>query len=266
MKNMELKNMLEYIEKRLESTFKSPLIKSAWLVNVEGFEKEDFAHISFIINNTKKGYTKELNHIKKKLDILKKDRKIKFQFTLYPITDYWDKLRYIDPDLLSEMRLSIILYDPSGFFAPLKILLIQGKIPCTREAVQVILKESPQKILKVHNELKREIISSLYNLTIDAAQAPIVLAGYDPPIPRNIPPILDNLFVKKKLLKKSSFNICSEIITYYKDIEHGKIKQISGNDLHIFLEASELFIKDMEELMKKIAKNPQSSKKSTTTR
>lgn len=246
--------MLEHIEKRLDKIFKYTIVKSAWLVNIEGVEKENFAQISFIINNTIKGYTKELKDIKKDLELLKKDENVKFQFTLYDITDYWDRLKSMDVKLYSEMRLSIILYDPSGFFAPLKILLIQGKIPCTREAVQVIMKESPEKILKVHNELKREIISSLYNLTIDAGQAPIVLVGHDPPIPRDVPGELERIFVKRKMLNATSVKICADIIKYYKDVEHGRITVISGKDLHVFLEASEIFIKDMEELMKKIAK------------
>lgn len=244
--------MLEYAEKAMAPVFEFHAVKSAWLANIEGAEQENFAQISLIINNTKKGYTSEIKQIRKALNGLENDKNIRFRFCIYKVTEYWDRLKSMDVKLYSEMRLSIILYDPSGFFAPLKILLLEGKIPCTREAVQSIMKESPKKILKVHNEMKREIISSLYNLVIDAGQAPIVLAGYDPPIPRKLPELLDAVFVKTNLLGKDTVKICSDIITYYKDVEHGKITVISGNDIHVFLEASEIFVERMEKLMGKL--------------
>jgi len=248
---MELERLLKYIEKRLEPIFLSPILKSAWFVNIEGVEQENLAQISLIINNTAKGYRKELKLIKEKLEILKKDKRVRFQFNLYKITEYWDKLRSMDSDLYSEMRLSIILYDPSGFFAPMKVLLLKGKIPCTREAVQSIIQESFKKVVSVRNELKQNIISSIYSLTLDAAQAPIVLAGFDPPIPKKVPETLERLFVKKKLLDRKTVELCSNIIKYYKDVEHGRINVISGEDLRVFLEASERFIRSMELLMKK---------------
>jgi len=252
--NMDLKDMLEYVEKSLENVFKSPVVKSAWIINMDGAEKENLAHVSLIINNTQKGYNEEFRKVKKSLDSLKNDNKIRFHFNVYKITDYWDRLKSMDAKLYSEMRLSIILFDPSGFFAPLKVLLLEGKIPCTRESVQLVMKESPTKILKVHSDIKREIISSIYNLVIDAGQAPIVLAGYDPPIPRKLPNLLETLFVKKNMLDNKTVNVCSDIVTYYKDIEHKRITSISGDDLLVFLEASELFIKRMEKLMNRVSK------------
>ncbi|MFH1127447.1 MAG: hypothetical protein ABIG84_01410 [archaeon] len=261
---METKEHLEEIERKISPLYRYSSIKTVWLTKSGHTESDNLVCVSIIVNDTKKGYTKEFREIRAYLKKFENSNRQKYVFDIYKLSEYWRKLVYADPKLYAEMRLSIILYDPAGFFAPLKVLLLEGKMPCTRESAYALMTSAPEKIMRVHKNIKLDVLTKLYNLVVDAAQAPIVLKGYDPPIPKALPGALKSIFSGNELQNKD-ISILENIIKYYKDVEHGKITTISGSDLHIFLEASEIFIKDMEDLMKKIT-NPQSTKKSTTTR
>lgn len=248
---MNIEKCLKKAEQKLTPIYRFPIVKALWLVDALNSESDKTIYISVIVNDTHKDYKKNIKKIHIFLNKFDKSENPEYLFKIYTLSEYWNLLVSGDARLYSEIRLSMILYDPAGFFAPFKVLLLQGKIPCTRESAYRTIICAPEKIMHVHRNIKREVLSALYNLVIDAGQAPLVLKGFDPPIPKKLPDMLTSCFSRKELSEKD-IELLKNVIVYYKDVEHGKINEISANNIHVFLEASEIFIKNMERLMNKL--------------
>jgi len=80
-----------------------------------------------------------------------------------------------------------------------------------------------------------------------------MLYGLPPPTPKETIQLLDDIFVKKeKLLEKKYVETLEKIRTIYKDIEHGKVTEVSGKDIDDMLKNAEEYLKRIKELFKQI--------------
>ena len=136
-----------------------------------------------------------------------------------------------------------------------------GKVKPSPEAIDMnmdigdrLLERTKQKLLSVVGE-------DLYYATLNTAQAALMLYGIPPTTPRETVAMMEEIFVKKeKLLDQKYVDILEKIRKYYKDVEHNKIKEISGTEIDKLLKETDSYLKGIKELFNAIEKKSQTHK------
>lgn len=169
--------------------------------------------------------------------------------TFYDLTDYWNLVRHGSPVTYSEIREGIPLYDPSGFFLPLKKLLDKGKIPGTKEAMRSLIAKAPRRINKIEKKYKAQVIEQMYNAVVDAGQAILIVHGVAAPVQKDVPDTLQRHLVDEGILSERDVEQCRNVISYWKDYEHDEIERIEGEDLNDVLKDAEAFIETAEHIL-----------------
>lgn len=227
------------------------VVKAVWLV------VEEDTHTAIVLLDDTSGMdVAAIDTVKiSLLELAKKirrEKKLDFEVLFYLLTDYWALVRHGSPVTFAEIREGVPIYDPSGFFIPLKKLLEQGRIPGTKEAMKSLLEEAPLRLLRIERIHTGRIVEELSSAVIDAGQAPLLLIGVSPPVPRRLPEMLKVHFVKKRMLESEYIRYCQDVIKYAKAVEHKEITHISGEDLDALLGKAVRFVERMERLMRKL--------------
>jgi uncharacterized protein (UPF0332 family) len=171
-----------------------------------------------------------------------------FHIQTYILTDFWDSLKEANPVIFTMLRDGVPLYD-RGVFMPWKLLLQMGRIKPSPEAIDMnreigekLLKRTRQKLLSIIGE-------DLYYALLNPAQAALMLYGLPPPTPKECVKLMEDIFVKKeKLLEKKYVDILESVRKYFKDIEHGNVKSVSGKDVDKLLKNAEDYLKRIDQL------------------
>lgn len=215
-------------------------IRAAWLVPID---KEILFCI--LLNDLIKTKTRKIfNYIMKKKGFCKN-----IKIYIYFLSEYFQNIMQNKEEYFNEIKRAMIIYD-TGLIKPIKILIEQGKIKKTKEAMISLIMDVGNEIREIRNA-KLDILSKIYSAVIDAAQSPLLLRGYTVMIPSTIPNLL-KIFLKSKEITPSMIQSYEEIYSVYKDYEHGKISDISGKKLDYLIKKAEKFIDDMQELARKI--------------
>ncbi len=198
-------------------------IKSIWLVP----PKKKEINMIFLVDDTKDITDDKIEEMKLEAALIAKKiyNKYKMEFITQfrLLTDYWEFIRHGNPLIFSEIRAAVPIYDPAGFFTPIKRLLEQGRIPGTKEAMKELISHSPDELLTLSKRIKLDTISSLYDMVVDASHALLIKHGVSPPIPKRVPSSLKIHLLKKKILNKKDVETVEEVIKLWKDIEHGVV-------------------------------------------
>jgi len=230
-------------------------IKSIWIIP----PSKDEINMIFLIDDTKDIEDGKIDEMKLKSSLIANEiyKKLKLDFIIQfrLLTDYWESIRHGSPVIFSEIRNGISIYDPSGFFVPIKKLLSQGRIPGTKEAMKELISHSPDELLNLQNRIKIDIISTIYDMVVDASQSILIVSGVSPPIPKKIPEYLRNHLVKKELISEGDVKKVENVINFWKDFEHGKIKMddITSEKLDKLISDTTSFVNLSEECLKVIS-------------
>ena len=191
-------------------------------------------------------YREELGKIIKE-NPYKKD----FHINTVKLSTWWNDLINGDPTLINIIRYGETLIDFGGFFDPLKILLEQGKIQPTPEAIYTCLNRVP---LHITASKQQEIasIEGCYWAMVDSAQALLMTIKILPPSPENIASLLKENFVDKGLMKIKSIDNFKSLYDLHKRVMHGEVKDISGNLIDDYQKKAEEFFDICMKLIKEI--------------
>jgi uncharacterized protein (UPF0332 family) len=167
------------------------------------------------------------------------------------LTTWWNDLLKGDPTVINIIRYGEELIDFGGFFRPLRILLQDGKISSTPEAIYTCLQRAP---LHLENSKRAEIssVEGLYWAMVDSAHALLMTAKITPPSPEHIPQLLKETFVDKRLLDSKYIGWYEEVFNLHKGLMHGTIRDIQGQNLDELQKKTESFIGIMAETINKI--------------
>ncbi len=105
------------------------------------------------------------------------------------LTTWWQDLLKGDPVVINVLRYGESIIDFGGFFLPLKILLQEGKIRSTPEAIYTALQRTPLHIAR-SKTAEMNSIEGLYWAMVDSAHAALMAMGATPPTPEHIPIML----------------------------------------------------------------------------
>jgi len=178
--------------------------------------------------------------------------KKQFHIQVYILTDFWESIKDAHPVIFTLLRDGVPLYD-RGVFMPWKLLLKMGRIKPSPESIDMHMSMG-EKLIKAAKRRLLDIVSlDLYYATLNPAQAALMLYGISPPTPREAIRLLDEIFVKKeKLLEKKYVNILQNLFDFFKGMEHGKIKEVSGKEIDRVLRDTEDYLKRVKKLFYQI--------------
>ena len=175
-----------------------------------------------------------------------------FHIQVYILTDFWDSLKDASPVIFTLLRDGVPLYD-RGVFMPWKLLLQMGRIKPSPEAIDMHMDIAEKLIQRAKGKLLSVVGEDLYYATLNPAQAALMLYGIPPPTHRETIKLLNEIFVKKeKLLEKKYVDILDRTFKYFKDIEHGTVKEISGKEVDGLLTDVDNYLKRLNKLFSAI--------------
>ena len=172
----------------------------------------------------------------------------KLNIQTYILTDFWDGIKEANPVYFTILRDGVPFFD-RGLFMPWKQLLRMGKIKPSTEAIDLFMSTGEQMVTRVKQTMKDIIEKDVYWATLTPAQAALMLYGIPPPTPKETIDLLEEIFVKKeKMLEKKYVDILRTIRKYYKGIEHGDIKEVTGKEVDDLLAKAEDYLKRIRRL------------------
>jgi predicted nucleotidyltransferase/uncharacterized protein (UPF0332 family) len=178
--------------------------------------------------------------------------KNKINIQTWLLTDFWDGLREAHPVYFTSLRDGIPFYD-RGIFMPWKQLLRMGKIKPSTEAIDMFMRTGEQTLQRVKSRLKEIGVEDFFWSILTPSQAALMLYGIPPPAPKETPEVLREVFVKKeKFMTDADVKILEKVIATRKDIEHGKMKDITGKDIDDLYNMSEKYLAKIKTLFSKI--------------
>lgn len=164
------------------------------------------------------------------------------------LTTWWNDLLKGDPVVINVIRYGEEILDFGGFFRPLRILLQEGRIKSTPEAIYNALERAPLHLVR-SMQAEMSSIEGLYWAMVDSAHALLMTAHITPPSPEQIPSLLQEHFVSKKILNGKYVDWYIEVFNMHKDIMHKKIQNISGQNIDILQKKAEEFVGAMAGLI-----------------
>jgi len=165
------------------------------------------------------------------------------------LSTWWSDLLRGDPIIINILRYGEPLIDFGGFFSPLKVLLQEGRINSTPEAIYTLLQRAPNHMLRTKTSLLAAI-DGLYWAMVDSAHAVLIAAGILPPSPEEIPEILKQRFVDTKILKMKYVQDYIDLHYLAKEIIHGKKTEIKGEEIDEWRKKTDEFVGIMAQLVK----------------
>ncbi len=185
--------------------------------------------------------------IRKKVTDLAKETDDRITIQYFPfLTDFWDSLRKGEPLAIEAVRNGEPVYD-TGIFMPAKRLLQRGRISGTQESVRKRLKVGARGYKKAEQQLKSSTPHKLEQAMASAGQAPIMLAGKQPPGKEKVPDVLEEMFVDD-MLEQEYVDMAREIYEFG-DMGEKNPEEVTGAAVDEHLEKTDKFIRRMHELV-----------------
>lgn len=171
----------------------------------------------------------------------------KLHVTTLKFTSFWEYIRIGDPIGINMIRSGVALLD-TGFFYPLQLLLHQGRLRPTPEAVHAYYSRAPTTLYNSRWHLIQATLD-LYWAVIDAAHAALMMAGVIPPAPKEVADMLHEKLVKKKVLDKKHVETMRTFYALSKMILHRKIRDIDGKTYEKYYKEAHEFVDAMRKIV-----------------
>lgn len=180
--------------------------------------------------------------------------KKQFHVQTYILTDFWESVKDAHPVIFTFLRDGVPLYD-RGVFSPWRLLLKMGRIKPSPESIEMHMNVGESLLERAKKKLLMLAGEDLYYATLNPSQAALMLHGIAPPTPKETVKLLKEIFVKKeKILEQKYVNTLDRIIKFFKDMEHGDVKNITGAEVDKLLKDVEDYLKRIKKLFNQIEK------------
>jgi predicted nucleotidyltransferase len=167
------------------------------------------------------------------------------------LSTWWEDLMRGDPVIINVLRYGEPVLDMAGFFAPLKTMLITGKIKSTPEAIYSCLQRAPMHFAR-SKIAELNTIEGLYWAMVDSAQAALIAANISPASPEHIPIDLKDTFVSNNKLKMKYVLWYRDLLFLHKKIAHGEIHDLKGVEIDNWQDRTKDFMETMAMLVKEL--------------
>ena len=241
----------KFAEKVLEKYGK--VVKSIVLMGSvarEEFKASSDIDVFLIIDDTEIELTSEL-HDKIDEDLEKIASEVSSLISVQPsytLTEFVDYARVGHPIIYNFIKEGIAIYD-NGFFEPWKRLLLAGKIPGTREAIENYMEGAPKKLERAKTVKLLMLAEDCYYAMLNTAQAVLMFLGLPPPPPSKAYEEVKKYLVEPGILSEDYANWLKEIIEIRKKIEHKELLDVKGSFVDEWIDKAEKFVKKMFEIL-----------------
>jgi len=167
------------------------------------------------------------------------------------LTTWWQDVMRGDPIAINMIRYGEEILDFGGFFRPLKILLQDGKIKSTPEAIYTCLERSPGHLARSKQAIL-SAVEGVYWAMVESAHALLMAAKITPASPEHIPVLLKENFVDKRLLDSRYIIMYRNVFMLHKSISYGDTHAIRASEIEQMQQNAEKFIGVMADLIQKI--------------
>ena len=164
-----------------------------------------------------------------------------------PLTTFWEYVRAGDPVAVNILRDGIALID-KGFFDPLQILLLNGRIRPSGESVHTYMNMAYSSLNRSKSGLDNAIVD-LYWATIDAAHAALMSVGEVPTSPSAVADMIDEKLVKQKYVTKKYSDIMRHMYEVSKRIMKRELSSLDGKTYDRYLKHTEDFVEAMKKVV-----------------
>lgn len=169
----------------------------------------------------------------------------------YLLTEFWGMVRDGHPIVFNFIREGVPVFD-KDIFTPIKKLLQMGEIRPSKEAVEKYIERGPKRIRRVENAKIYMIVEDCYYAMLETSQAVLMFLGKTPPRPSDAPDTLRKTLVKMKFLDEKIVKDLEDVIELRKNVEHKKVKNVTGADLDKWIKKTKAYVKKMQQLIVKI--------------
>jgi predicted nucleotidyltransferase/uncharacterized protein (UPF0332 family) len=228
------------------------LVKAVVLFGSAARKKQDVGDIDIllVVDDIGVVFSKELTQTYRIIvekTVQKVDKKL--HVTSMKFTSFWEYVRGGDPIALNMLRDGFALYD-TGFFEPIQLLLNQGRIKPSPEALWAYFNRAPNT-LRMSKIKILEACVDLYWAVIDSAHSALMSLNIVPPSPEHVADLLDEKLVKPKLLEKKYSWTMRKFYDLSKRITHKEIRSISGKEYDEYYKEALEFVQRIEKFIKK---------------
>lgn len=168
----------------------------------------------------------------------------KFHITQMHLSEYWDYVRLGDPVIVNILRDGYAVYD-DGFFQPTQMLLEQGKIRPSKEAVWSYYNRAPKTLKAAEDKLLHGIVD-LYWACIDASHAALMHIDLLPGSPHKIADMLDEHFVSRGILESRYVKTMRTFYKLAKEIGHHQTNKLTPKEYGKYLDLARDYVKRMK--------------------
>ncbi len=183
-----------------------------------------------------------------------------FHIQVYILTDFWESIKEANPVIFTFLRDGVPLYD-RGVFMPWKLLLTMGRIKPSPEAIDMMMDIGERLVQRAKGKLMSVIGEDLYYATMNPAQAALMLYGLPPATHRETIKLLEDIFVtREKLLTKKDIEIVDKTFKYFKGIEHGTVKEVTGKEIDQTLEEVADYLVKIKKVFNQIEKRTEKTR------
>jgi predicted nucleotidyltransferase/uncharacterized protein (UPF0332 family) len=167
---------------------------------------------------------------------------------LYTLTEFMDYARIGHPIIYNFIKEGKAIYD-QGFFVPFQRLLLKGRIPMTREAIESYMEGAPKKLMRAKTVKLLMLAEDCYYAILNSAQAVMMFMGIEPPVPNKAYDEFKKYLVEPGIVEPKYAEILKEIITIRKKIEHKELMEAEGAFVDEWIEKSDAFVNKMYDIL-----------------
>ena len=190
-------------------------------------------------------YREELTKI-----ISKNPNKDRLHINTVTLTTFWQEFKNGEPVAINIVRYGKSLIDFGGFFEPLKMLLGRGLIKPSPEAIYNALRRAPYHLQRAKYGLFLAL-DSLYWAMVDSSHAALMIANQVAPSPEHIPEMLNEYFVKKKMLSRRHVDLYREIYGLIHESNKGPVN-VPSRKLDDYHKRVDSFVGEMARIVRKL--------------
>jgi uncharacterized protein (UPF0332 family)/predicted nucleotidyltransferase len=167
--------------------------------------------------------------------------------TTIKFSSFWQYMRSGDPIAVNILREGVALVD-TGFFTPMQVLLYQGRIRPSEEAIWGYYEMAPRSLLSSRIHIMQATLD-LYWSVIDSAHAVLMKMGEVPPTPSHVSMMMREKLVKTGKVEKRYADIMERFYRLSKMIVHRKVKEIHGLEFEKYYHDAEEFVNRMKQFI-----------------
>ena len=171
----------------------------------------------------------------------------KLHITSLRLTNFWEYVRAGDPIAINMLRDGAPIMD-TGFFEPLQLLLMQGRIRPSPESIQNYLMMAPQTLQNSRGHILQAVLD-LYWAVIDAAHASLMYVNETPPSPAHVADLMEEKLVKTGLLDKRHMHTMRMFYNLGKSIMHGQLHDITGDQYDAYYREAYDFVMEIKKFV-----------------